>query len=289
MTRLALALLWLFYRLLGARGLGRLGAAMGGAVYHWPGRRRHIGEVNLRLCFPELDTAARARLLQAHYRQLVRAAFLEAVSWWGSAQEVRALTRIEGLEHVQPHLGRPLILLAPHFVGLNIAAVRLSMEHSPTVSIYARIRNPLIARLVHRARTRFGSIELYDRRQGIKPVLRAIRRGLPFYYLPDLDHGARDAVFVPFFGVPAATLTGLSRIAALTEAAVVPCVARATQDGFAVRFYPAWTDFPSGDVMADTRRMNAFIEDRVREMPEQYFWLHKRFKTRPAGEKSVYD
>ena len=289
LTRLGIALLWLLYHLLGARGLGRLGAALGSLIYPLPNRRRRIGETNLRLCFPEKTEAERRALLKAHYRAFFRATLLEAVSWWGTAEDVRRLTRVEGFEHISPHLGKSLILLAPHFVGLNLAAVRLSIDYSPSVSIYARIKNPAFARLVHHARTRFGAIELYDKREGVKPVLRAIKRGLTFYYLPDLDHGPRNAVFAPFFGVPAATLTGLSRIAALTGATVVPCIVREDGDGYAVRFYPAWSDFPGNDVEADTRRMNAFIEDRVREMPEQYFWLHKRFKTRPPGEARLYD
>ena len=288
-TRLGLALLWLLYRLLGARALGRLGAALGGLLYHLPNRRRRIGATNLRLCFPDKTAVERAALLKAHYRAFFRATLQEAVSWWGTQQQVETLTRIEDFEHIAPHLGKPLIILAPHFVGLNLAAVRLSIVHSPTVSIYARIKNPAIAKLIQHARSRFGPIELYDKRVGVKPVLRAIKRGLPFYYLPDLDHGRRDAVFAPFFGVPAATLTGLSRIAALTGAVVVPCIAEQTADGYVARFYPAWTDFPSGDVEADVRRMNAFIEDRVRELPEQYFWLHQRFKTRPEGEARLYD
>ena len=119
-------------------------------------------------------------------------------------------------------------------------------------------------------------------------MVRALKNGLPFYYLPDQDFGAKDALFVPFFGIPAATVTALPRIAKLARAAVVPCVTRQTRDGYVLRFYPAWENYPSGDLADDTRRMNAFIEDRVREMPEQYFWLHKRFKTRPAGEARYY-
>ncbi len=288
MTRLGIALLWLLHRLLGARGLGRLGEALGGLLYHLARGRRHIGEVNLRLCFPERPEAERRRILKAHFRAFFRAVLQEAVSWWGSREEVEGLTRVEGFEHVAPHLGRPLILLAPHFIGLNIAAVRLTLVHSPTVSMYARIRNPAIGRLVLHARTRFGPIELYSRHDGIKPVLRAIGRGLPFYYLPDQDQGRRNAIFSPFFGVPAATVTALSRLAGLTGARVVPCIAEQTRDGYVARFYPAWENFPGENVESATRRMNAFIEERVREMPEQYFWLHKRFKTRPEGEAPVY-
>jgi KDO2-lipid IV(A) lauroyltransferase len=153
-------------------------------------------------------------------------------------------------------------------------------------------------RLMLRARTRFVArekeggderSEMYARNDGVKPVLRAMKRGLPLYYLPDMDFGTRDAVFVPFFGVPTATVTGLARLAKAAGAAVVPCVTRQTDSGYVTRFYPAWTDFPGGDVETDTRRMNAFIEERVREMPEQYFWLHQRFKSRPPGGAPVYD
>ena len=122
------------------------------------------------------------------------------------------------------------------------------------------------------------------------PVVKPLKSGMPFYYLPDMDLGGRDSVFVPFFGVPAATITGLSRIAQLAGAVIVPCVTRQLPEArvISLRFYPAWDDFPSGDLEADARRMNAFIEERVREMPEQYYWLHKRFKTRPAGEPNPY-
>ena len=150
-------------------------------------------------------------------------------------------------------------------------------------------RQAFDAVLLH-GRTRLGPTELYSRQDGIRPVAKAIKSGLPFYYLPDMDFGERDSIFVPFFGVPAATITGLARIAALTGAVVVPAVTTQLpgNDGYVLRFHPAWESFPSGDLAADTRRMNAFIEERVREMPAQYYWLHKRFKTRPPGELAVY-
>ena len=145
-------------------------------------------------------------------------------------------------------------------------------------------------RVLLAGRTRFGSQRLFSRQEGVRPALAALKEGLPFYYLPDQDYGPRDAIFVPFFGVPAATITGLSRLAMLAGAAVVPCVTRMLPDGegYELACYPAWEDFPTEDAAADTRRMNAFIEERVREMPEQYLWTHKRFKTRPAGEARWY-
>jgi KDO2-lipid IV(A) lauroyltransferase len=144
--------------------------------------------------------------------------------------------------------------------------------------------------VLYHGRTRFVPPELFSRQEGIRPVVKALREGLPFYYLPDMDFGSRDSIFVPFFGVPAATITGLSRIARLAKAVVVPAVTRQLPGGggYVLTFYPAWTDFPTDDLRADVRRMNAFIEERVREMPEQYLWSHKRFKTRPPGEERFY-
>lgn len=288
MTRPAIALLHLLYRLLPASALGRLGEWLGRLLFVLAASRRRIGATNLRLCFPELSERERRRLLVAHFRALGRASLLEAVSWWGSREEIDALVRLEGLEHFEAHVGRPLILLTPHFVGLNIGYVRLTLLPYRFASMYARIRNPHIDQLMRQGRSRFGPSLLISRHEGIKPALRAIRAGMPFYYLPDQDFGLRDAIFVPFFGVPAATVTALPRLARITGARVLPCVVRQEGPGYVVRFLPAWEDFPGKDVESDTRRMNAFIEDQVRQTPEQYFWLHRRFKTQPAGEPSVY-
>jgi Kdo2-lipid IVA lauroyltransferase/acyltransferase len=287
-SRLPVLILRLLHALLPVRALGWLGEGLGLTLYHLARGRRRIGRINLALCFPELDARARRALLRAHFRALGRATLQETVSWWGSRAEVERLTRIEGEEHLTPHLGKPMIWLVPHFVGLNIGGVRITAEYGPIVSLYARIKNPQLDKLMLHARTRFRASEMYSRHDGIKPVIRAIRNGRPFYYLPDLDHGLKDAIFAPFFGVPAATVTGLGRIARATDAVVVPLIIRQQDGGYVARFYPAWEDFPSGDVEADTRRMNAFIEDRVRELPAQYFWLHRRFKTRPPGEAKLY-
>ncbi|NTV94696.1 MAG: lipid A biosynthesis acyltransferase [Thiobacillus sp.] len=289
MSRLGLAILRLLHAVLPHAGLVRLGEWLGALLHAVARERRQVVLTNLRLCFPEMAEAERTALCRANFRALGRATLLETVSWWGDRAEVERLTRFEGLENVRPHLGKPLIWLAPHFVGLNIGGVRVTAEFAPIVSLYSRIKNPHVDRLMLHARTRFGDSEMYSRRDGIKPVIRAIKKGRPFYYLPDMDFGRKDAIFVPFFGVPAATITGLSRLARATGAVVVPCITRWQDGHFVTRFHPAWQDFPSEDVEADTRRMNAFIEDRIREMPEQYFWPHMRFKTRPEGKKgSLY-
>jgi KDO2-lipid IV(A) lauroyltransferase len=202
---------------------------------------------------------------------------------------VQRLVRVEGLEHWEAVRGRPAIWLAPHFVGMDMGGVRLGTDYE-VVSVYSQQKDPAFDAILWHGRTRFVTPKLFSRQQGIRGVVRAIRDGFPFYYLPDMDFGERDSIFVPFFGVPAATITGLSRIARLAGAVVVPAVTRQLPGGrgYVLRFYPAWENFPSADIEADTRRMNAFIEARVREMPEQYYWLHKRFKTRPEGAAKFY-
>lgn len=288
MRRLGLVILWVFWRLLPARALGRVGELFGNLLFITARSRIRIGLTNLRLCFPHLDEPARLHLLKSHCRALGRATLQETVSWWGDKDEVVQLTSFEGTEHLIPHQGKPQIWLAPHFVGLNIGFVRITATYAPVVSMYANIKNPLLNTLMLHSRTRFGSSELYSRQEGIRPVIRAIKKGMPFYYLPDMDYGSKDAEFVSFFGTPAATITGLARIARATGAVVIPCITRQEHGGYVTRFYPAWKNFPTDNVATDTQRMNSFIEDRICEIPEQYFWLHKRFKTRPPGKPNLY-
>jgi KDO2-lipid IV(A) lauroyltransferase len=288
MARLGLFLIWLLHFLpLGVQA--RFGAGLGLLLYAFGRERRRVARINLRLCFPEMADAAREKLVRRHFRAFGRSVLERGILWWSPESRLRKLVHIEGLEHWQAAAGKPAILLAPHFVGLDMGGVRLTAEFR-LVSMYSKQKNPLFDALLLHSRTRFGNSPMASRQDGLKPVVRAMREGLPFYYLPDMDFGARDAVFVPFFGVPAATITGLSRLAKITGAAVVPCVTRQLPGGagYVLKFYPAWEGFPCVDIESDTRRMNAFIEERVREMPEQYFWLHKRFKTRPPGEPRFY-
>ena len=286
----AIFLLWLLHGLpLGIQA--RLGNALGSLLYRLAGRRKRIGRTNLQLCFPEWTDEKKERVLRDHFRAVTRAALEHGMLWWSSAERINRLVRFEGLEHFLPLRGKPLILLAPHFIGLDMGGVRLTTEYAPFVSMYSRLRNRQFDRLMLRARTRFGQARLISRHEGVRPLLAEMKQGRALYYLPDQDFGARDAVFAPFFGIPAATVNALPRLARLTGAAVVPAITRQLPggQGYVLRFYPAWKDFPGKDLQADIARMNAFIEDRVREMPEQYFWLHKRFKTRHEGQPSLYD
>ncbi|MBI4205078.1 MAG: lipid A biosynthesis acyltransferase [Betaproteobacteria bacterium] len=288
MTRVAIFLLWLTH-FLPLPLLVPLGRGLGLLIYALVGERRRVALTNLRLCFPEWDERARARLARRHFQAFGRSFVEHGILWWSSKARVQRLVRIEGLENWRAVADRPVIWFAPHFIGLDMGGVRLASEYR-AVSVYSRQKDPVFDALLYQGRTRFVMPELFSRQQGIRPVVRAMRQRLPFYYLPDMDFGSRDSIFVPFFGVPAATITGLARIARLAGAAVVPAVTRQLSGsaGYVLEFYPAWTDFPTDDVDADVRRMNEFIEQRVREMPEQYLWLHKRFKTRPPGEERFY-
>ncbi|MBM3372329.1 MAG: lipid A biosynthesis acyltransferase [Betaproteobacteria bacterium] len=288
MTRFGLFLIWLLHWL-PLSLLAALGRCTGALLYMVAGERRRVVLTNLRLCFPSLNDTERRAIAREHFAVFTRSLLEHGILWWGSRERVLKLVRIEGLEHWQAVRDRPVIWLAPHFVGLDMGGIRLTAEF-PLVSVYSRQKNPVFDRILLHGRTRLGPTELYSRQDGIRGVAKAIKKGLPFYYLPDMDFGERDSIFVPFFGVHAATITGLARIAALTGAVVVPVVTTQLPggDGYVLRFHPAWEHYPSGDLAADTRRMNAFIEEQVRGMPAQYYWLHKRFKTRPPGEARIY-
>jgi KDO2-lipid IV(A) lauroyltransferase len=289
MTRFAIFLLWLLH-FLPLPVLAAIGRGLGVLIYAFVRERRHVALVNLRLCFPDWEERTRKRMARRHFQAFGRAVVEHGLLWWSGKERLQRLIRVEGLEHWQAVAGKPVIWLAPHFVGLDMGGTRIITEWRGA-SVYSHQKDPVLDRVLLRGRTRFVTPVLFSRQDGIRPVVRALREGLPLYYLPDMDLGGRDSIFVPFFGVPAATVTALSRVAHLAGALIVPAVTRQLPGGagYVLRFYPAWSGFPSGDLAADARRMNAFIEDRVREMPEQYFWLHKRFKTRPPGVASFYE
>lgn len=288
MVRFGLVLIWLLH-FLPLPLLAPVGRGFGLLLYVLSRERRRVARVNLRLCFPRMADAERESLIRRHFQAFGRSLLERGLAWWASLARLKRLVRVEGAEHLDALAGRPAILLAPHFVGLDMGWTRLTVERR-LASMYSNQKNPHFNQRMLDGRSRFNQPVLVSRQEGLRPILRAMKGGRPFYYLPDMDYGPRDAVFAPFFGVPAATITGLPRLAAMAGAAVVPCVTRQLPwgQGYAVRFYPHWEAFPSDNVEADVGRMNAFIEERVKEMPEQYFWLHKRFKTRPEGEAKPY-
>ena len=288
LVRLGLATMWLLH-FLPLPLLARVGESLGMLFYALGRERRRVCLLNLERCFPDLSADERAALAKRHFRALGRSLLERGILWWSPRESILSLVRLKGFEYLRALRGKPVILLAPHFVALDTGFARLACEID-AASIYSRQKSDAMNRVLLAGRTRFGKQRLFSRQEGVRPALAALKLGLPFYYLPDQDYGPRDAIFVPFFGVPAATITGLSRLSRLAGASVVPCVTRMLPDGegYEVACYSAWEDFPTEDAAADTRRMNAFIEERVKEMPEQYLWTHKRFKTRPPGERRWY-
>ena len=287
--RFILIMLWCL-RWLPPGWVAALGNSLGGLLFHW-GRKR-VTLINLKACFPEKSDSEREHIGRSVFRNLARST-LELGRLWYAPTAV-ALANIKVVDkHLMDEWCRkaPVIVLAPHFVGLDMGGAIFSHQYgaNPGVfSMYSEQKNKVFDRALRRARKRFSDPLLLTRQQGLRPVLKALKERKPFYYLPDMDFGAKDAVFVDFFGIKTATVTAVSRLCGISGAKIIPLVTRQTEAGYEARYYPAWENFPSGDVEADARRMNTFLEERIREMPDQYFWVHKRFKTRPPDEPPFY-
>lgn len=285
-----IALMWLLHWL-PLPILGRLGEALGSLLFIIMKPRRHITLTNLRLCFPDKTEAERETLARRHFQAYVRSALERGILWWASEARLKRLIKVEPRVPVEVIKSGPTILLCPHFVCLEIPGIALVLNSDLSIcTIYSKQQNEVVDQALLKGRSRFRPVTLLSREKGVKPIIRAMRDGLPFIMLPDMDFGLRDAEFVPFFGVPAATLTATARIAAATHANVVPMITTFLPNykGWKTTFYPAWENYPGDDIVEATRRMNAFIEERVLEAPAEYFWAHKRFKTHPPGTPNVY-
>ena len=271
--------------------LAIVGRGLGVLFFYFAHRRRKIASLNIRWCFPELDEIEQQRLVRSHFEALGRSIVERGIFWWASRERLSRLISVHGEEivHELRAAGQPVILMAPHFVGLDAGGLAITLRFD-VVSMYASQTNPVFDRLLYKGRTRFGDQLLLSRKDGARASVKAMKSGRPFYYLPDVSARRRDSVFVPFFGIPTATITGMSRLARAANARVVPCVTRMLPggQGYRVEIGTPWTDFPTDDVTADTARMNTWIETAIRTMPEQYLWVHRRFKKRPCDEHAPY-
>lgn len=266
--------------------------ARGAAAILWAvvPKRRRVALANLRVCFPEKKEAERIELAKKVYANLARAALDHGLLWTADQNAVRSLVKFNGIENLLDNVGAPLIVVAPHFAGLDAAGIALN-TYVRGVSLYQKQSNPVWDEEMRKGRLRFSDPVLIAKSSAsdLRPVIRAMREGLPFYYLPDMDHGIKNSIFAPFFGVQAATIPMVSRLAKVTKAKVLWCIATMTDDGYEVFISRPWDDFPTDDYEGDTVRMNKELEEWIRRYPDQYLWTHRRFKTRPQGEKSVYD
>ncbi len=283
-TWLAAGLLWCITRLPYAWQLA-IGRGLGRLIRGLARDRRSIALTNLSLCFPELSVRERHRLLDAHFASLGIALVETALGWWGTDRRLGKLVMLTGLEHLQAVLqqGRGAILLSAHFTTLEIGGRLLSL-YTPFHVLYRSHKNPVIETLQRRSRRR--RFEKAIPRDDLRAMLASLKQNRPVWYAPDQDYGINNSLFVPFFGIPAATLTATSRLARVSGAPVVPFFQRRLPGarGYELTLLPALEDFPGEDIEQDTRRVMNLIETRIRQQPEQYLWVHRRFKTRPPGE-----
>ena len=268
--------------------LRALGWVLGHVLWALARSRRRIVQVNLALCFPHLTPRERGHLARRHFVGVVQSLLDRSWLWHGSPAQLRRRLQLQG--DLSPLLGpEPVVMLAPHFVGLDAGGSALTQVHGVHMaSIYVRQRNAALDEWVRQGRNRSGQVSLYFRHQGVKQILSGLRQGDKLYLLPDMDFGRKESVFVPFYGVQAATVPSLSRFARLGRARVMTVATRMTAQGYRLELGPLWADFPSEDAEADTARMNRELQTLIDTMPEQYYWVHKRFKTRPEGEPGVY-
>lgn len=290
-----LGLLVLRLSLFMPRGLvDAIGRLVGRAYFRANRKRREITLINLRMAFPELSEQERERLAQRHFEVAVNSMLDLPVLWWASDEFVGKFVSIHGIEHYAKTLEsrRNIVLLTGHFVGLDFGGAIISREF-PHIGLIKPERNGLIDYFMERGRTRFGAT-LYLRDKGMRPVIKAIRSGHGFYYLPDEDHGPEKSVFVDFFATKAAMLTGAAKLIATCDAIALPAYVRRLdkpvdgKHGYELVIQPALEHFPLGDIKKDAQLVATSLEQNIRKHPEQYMWTFRIFHSRPNNEKSPY-
>jgi len=268
------------------------GAVLGRVLHVLAVPRRRVVDTNLALCFPAKSAAERRRMARQTFVYVAQSWFDRSWLWHAPEAVVARRLKVVGAADVIEEIAHghaPMILFAPHFYGLDAAATALTMHTDrPSTTIYTTQRDPMVDQWVSEGRKRFGNVITLNRVDGIKPIVAGLRKGGLLYLLPDMDFGRDQTVFVPFYGVQAATVPSLSRFARLGRAKVVPVVSKLTPEGYEIEVLPAWEDFPSEDAVADTALMNQRLQGYIDTMPAQYYWVHRRFKTRPEGEDPVY-
>lgn len=274
--------------LLPQRGRTAIAAVLADIFWLVARRRLRVTRTNLRLSFPELTEQQRAGIGRRSFRNIARAVLDHSILWKVDRATMARYVRVEGAHHLTDPGNRPLIVILPHLLGMDAGGVGMSLFTQLSV-VYSRQKNTVWEAWLRKARERFNEPILFPR-QGIdmRKVIRSLKDGVPLGYLPDVDLGPTNSIFVPFFGVLTATIPMVSRLVRLTDAKVVIAATEMTPDGYVVHIEAPWINFPGASVEEDTARMNREIERWVRRVPDQYLWSHKRFKTRPPGEPYLY-
>ncbi|GAA5315786.1 MAG: lipid A biosynthesis lauroyl acyltransferase [Candidatus Pelagadaptatus aseana] len=252
-------------------------------------RRRRIAERNIELCFPEMSAVDRKKLIHDNFYSMAMALPETGMAWFWPQWRLRRLFKIQGLEHLNNDDERGVILMAMHFSTLDIGGAFLNMC-ADVDAMYRPHKNPVYDYVQRRGRERHSSDTQVVTREDVRGMVRRLKQGRAVWYAPDQDYGPKQSVFVPFFGVQAATVTATGKFARLGNARIVPFVQHRLPRcrGYEVTVYPELDNFPTGEEEADAVRINRFIEQRILEQPEQYMWVHRRFKTRPPGEPKLY-
>ena len=288
-TWFALSLLRLFARLPYAP-VAFFGDMLGWLLFQIPSRRKRVVLTNLRLCFPDWSEGKRYAVAQGAFRHALRSYVERSVQWFGSAKKLGSVFEIESEIDLHDPDMPPTIMLGFHFVGIEAASMWVNYQLGrPCGSLYTPMSNQTVDQVARDARARFGA-EMLSRADSARAVLRMLREKKPVMLAADMDYGIRNSTFVPFFGVPTCTLTAVARLAKAGHARVVPFIGEVLPHyrGYRLKVFKPWENYPTGDDELDARRMNAFLEEQIRRIPEQYYWVHKRFKTRPEGEPGVY-
>jgi KDO2-lipid IV(A) lauroyltransferase len=287
-TWLAIGLMRLTIRLPYRLQLG-IGRRLGKLFRLLSAYRRTIVRTNLELCFPELTNRERQALEERCYESLGMTLIETAAGLWAADSFFEKLGTINGLENLESarQQGRGVLLLSGHFCSLDFAG-RILMNHVPACFTYQELRNKLSDRVARQAREK--NCKLLIHRHDLRGFIRALKSGEIVWYAPDQSQGRKNSVFAPFFGIPASTLTATTRLVKLTGAAVLPFLIQRLPDarGYALTIQPALDNFPGENEVADATRFNALIESQARANPEQYLWIHRRFKCRPKGDPRLY-
>lgn len=289
-ARLVLALLWLL-SWLPLAVQAAVGRALGRLLWLLAGSRRRVALRNLELTMPEKSAEERRAIAHENFQWIARSFLERGLLWYASPERLKRLIHVEGDVGFAEREPGAVMWLVPHFVALDVAGSSTQLfQKRPVGSIYQKQSIAVFDRAIRAGRVRFGQGDIFSRHEKALPLIRGIRRGFAFFNLPDMDFGPQEAAFVPFFGVPAATLLAPSKMARALKMKVQPVVAEMLPggQGYRVRYLDPWTDFPTDDPVADAARMNAWIASEIRRNPAQYYWVHKRFKTRPPGEPSLY-
>ena len=268
--------------------LRALGWCLGQLLYVLAVPRRKVALRNLALCFPKATVAQRSRWARETFVVFCQTWLDRSWLWFAPREVVQRRVRLQGaLNELEGDT--PTIIFAPHFYGMDAGGTALTL-HTPRAftSIFSTHPDPAVDAWFMAGRQRFGDVRMLNRADGVKPIISNLRKGGLLYLLSDMDFGPGESIFVPFYGVPTATVPSLPRFARLGRAKVIGMYTRLTPTGYVAEITPAWEDYPSDDVEADTAQMNLRLQSYIDTMPGQYYWVHKRFKTRPAGEPSVY-